>query len=450
MNFAKDPPMSMLLLAAADPGLSLFERMVEPFRYHPIPLLVSTIMGAMLGLVGCFVVLRRMALLGDALSHAVLPGVVLAFIVINAFAEKVTGTLEMTGLFMGALFAGLLTTGGVSLIARHTRVKEDSAIGIAFTAMFAIGVIMISSMPKGAHFDLKCFLWGEVLAIKEDDVLTMTVVSVAVLALVLLFYRPLKLMSFDPQMAAAAGLPVHFLHYLLMGMLSAVIVAALQSVGVIMSVAMLITPAAIAYQLTNRFGVMLVLSAAAGGASALLGLDLAFVNDWPPGPAMVVVATILFALTMAFAPEYGVLSKAIRRRRVRAHILEEDVLKWLRNLGSEAELTRVQTAMGTQTSEVQLTTAIDTLAREGAVERTATTVRLTPRGAQQADRLVRSHRLWETYLADKGVPQERIHEEAERLEHAHDIAEEVAAELGHPEIDPHGEPIPKGNASADS
>jgi Mn-dependent DtxR family transcriptional regulator len=271
-----------------------------------------------------------------------------------------------------------------------------------------------------------------------------------VVVTVLLFYRPLKLMSFDPQMAAAAGLPTTFLHYLLMGMLSAVIVAALQSVGVIMSVAMLITPAAIAYQLTNRFGVMLALSAAAGAVSALLGLDLAFVNDWPPGPAMVVVATGLFLVTMALAPEYGILSKAIRRRRVRAHILEEDVLKWLRNAGSRAELANLQRVVSIEGGEPQFSAALETLAREGALVREDRFVRLTEEGGRRADLLVRSHRLWETYLAEQGVPQERIHEEAERLEHAHDLAEEVADELGHPAVDPHGEPIPERSSTMDT
>lgn len=277
---------SLLTILAADATtIQWTERFSAPFLYHREPLLVSTIMGAILGLMGCFVILRRMALLGDALSHAVLPGVVIAFIVIGALTDTMSGAAEMWGLFLGALLAGLFTTGAVNVIARHSRAKEDAAIGIAFTSMFAVGIVLISSLPRGTHFDLKCYLFGEILAIKHEDVLTVGIVAPAVLFLILLFYRPLKLMCFDPQMAAAAGLPTQFLHYLLMGLLSAVIVAALQSVGVIMSVAMLITPAAIAYQLTNRFGTMLTLSALAGAVSALLGLMLAFNLNWPPGPA---------------------------------------------------------------------------------------------------------------------------------------------------------------------
>src|SRR5690606_34355634 len=185
----------------------------------------------------------------------------IAFLIISGLAVGggggyIGGTGEATGLFMGALIAGLFTTLGINLVARHSRVKEDTAIGIVFTAMFAIGVVLVSLFPRGTHFDLQCFLFGEPLAIGKNDLYTALVVSPLVLASVIVFYRPLKLVSFDPQMAAAGGVPVQFVHYLLMTLLSATVVTALQSVGVIMSVAMLITPAAIAYQLTNRLTVM--------------------------------------------------------------------------------------------------------------------------------------------------------------------------------------------------
>lgn len=433
--------MRSLLLAADTFDIGWWDRVAFLFQHQHEPLIVSMLMGATLGLVGCFVVLRRMALLGDAISHAVLPGVVIAFLIIGSFTRTVSGSAEMGGLFLGALLAGLLTTGGVNLITRHSRVKEDSAIGIAFTAMFAVGVILISSLPRGAHFDLQCFLFGEVLAIRREDVITALIIAPSVLLLVLLFYQPLKLMSFDPQMAAASGLPTQFLHYLLMGVLSAVIVAALQSVGVIMSVAMLITPAAIAYQLTNRFWIMLTLSALAGMISSILGMILAFGWNWPPGPTMVVVATVLFLGTMAFAPEYGQVARFIRRRRVRAHILREDVLKELAKAES-ADVPTLSARVGLASTDQEIEATLRALTAAQLVEREGTIARLTPAGHQHAERLVRSHRLWETYLAEHNVPHERIHEVAEELEHAYDVAEEVAHELGHPEVDPHGERIP--------
>ncbi|HOB72971.1 MAG TPA: metal ABC transporter permease [Phycisphaerae bacterium] len=409
---------------------------------HRLPLVVSTLIGATLGLVGCFVVLRRMALLGDALSHAVLPGVVIAFLIINSAVGTLSGGAGVWGLFGGALLAGLITSLGINLVARHSRAKEDAAIGIVFTAMFGLGVILIGRLPKGTHFDLACFLFGEPLAIGRDDLITACIISPLVIGAIVLFYRPLKLLSFDPQMAAASGVPVLFVHYLLMGLLAATVVAALRSVGVIMSVAMLITPAAIAYQLTNRLVIMLVISAAAGAVSAAVGMVLAFLFNVPPGPAMVLVATGLFAMSMVLAPEYGLLAKALRRRRIRRHILEEDVLKSLTHLPPGADLPAIQGLVGRHVGHEQINATLAGLAADGLVLREAGRSTLSEAGRKRAEQLVRAHRLWETYLAEHNVPEDMLHEVAERLEHAHDLSEELADELGHPEVDPHGEPIP--------
>jgi hypothetical protein len=244
-------------------------------------------------------------------------------------------------------------------------------------------------------------------------------------------------------MAAAAGMPVQFIHYLLMALLSATVVTALQSVGVIMSVAMLIVPAAIAYQLTNRLAVMLVISSAAGAVSALAGMTLAFPFNIPCGPAMVLVATTLFIATMAFAPEYGLIAKALRRRRSGRHILEEDVLKSMTRLGPQAAPAGIHGVVGRHVPESRIKSTLARLTGQGLLRALADgAFALTDAGRGRAEQLVRSHRLWETYLAEHNVPQERVHEVAEQLEHAHDLAEELADELGHPQVDPHGEPIP--------
>lgn len=418
-------------------------------RYHPVQLLVSILIGATLGLVGCFVVLRRMALLGDALSHSVLPGVAIAFLVISRLAaarQEAGGAIgaagEVWALSLGALLAGLLTTLGINVVARHSRVKEDTAIGIVFTAMFAIGVVLVSLFPRGTHFDLQCFLWGEPLAIKQHDLYVTLVVALTVVLTLGIFYRPLKLVSFDAQMAAASGVRVQFIHYLLMTLLSATVVTALQSVGVIMSVAMLITPAAIAYQLTNRLVIMLLISAAAGAVSAAAGMVLAFAANLPPGPAMVLVATALFAATMAFAPEYGVIAKAVRRRRIRRHILEEDVLKSLARLGPNADVAAIRTIVGQHVTPAEVEGTLSELGTQGLVTRAEGRSTLSANGQQRAENLVRSHRLWETYLAEHNFPQDLLHPVAEKLEHVHELAEELADELGNPQTDPHGEPIP--------
>ncbi|HEX7010299.1 MAG TPA: metal ABC transporter permease, partial [Phycisphaeraceae bacterium] len=260
--------------------------------------LCSMLVGTACGVLGCFVVLRRMALIGDALSHAVLPGVVIAFML--------SGSAEVTGLLLGALFAGLTTAVLINLVSRFSRTKEDSAIGIVFTALFALGIILISGLPRGTHFDLKCFLFGDPLAVGEADLWMMAVICPAVVGVVALLYHRLKLVSFDPVVAAAMGISVAAYHYLLMGLLSATVVAGLKTTGVILVVAMVITPASAAYQLTNRFWLMLTLAGAFGAASALAGMALAFMTNSPTGPAMVVVAMILFMLAVALSPTHGV------------------------------------------------------------------------------------------------------------------------------------------------
>jgi ABC-type Mn2+/Zn2+ transport system permease subunit len=393
-------------------------------------------------MLGCFVVLRRMALIGDALSHAILPGVVLAFILLGMFTTHIDGFVGVWGLFLGALLAGLVTAVGISWISRSARIKDDSAIGIVFTAMFALGVVLISLQPKGTHFDLTCFLFGSPLAIKGQDMLSIAIIAPLVLVYIFLGYRGLKILSFDPQLAEAVGIRVDRMHYLFMGFLAATVVSALRTVGVIMSVAMLITPAATAYQLTNRLSTMLALSAFFGAASATLGFLLAFLFNLPTGPSMVLVATLFFLIALALGPEYGLLSRMRRRYLVRLHIAEEDIIKALVKLPN-FRLSReaLFTALNS-TPRGLLEKAIAKLTREGFLKHDGALLILQAGGQARGQMLVRSHRLWESYLASQQVPPEQWHEMAERLEHAHEITDDIAADLGHPERDPHGSPIP--------
>ena len=382
-----------------------------------------------------------MALIGDALSHAVLPGVVVALLL--------TGSAGVPGLLLGALLAGLLTAVLVNLVSRYSRTKEDSAIGIVFTALFAVGIILVSSLPRGTHFDLKCFLFGDPLAVGRDDFWMMVSIGAAVLVIVGLLFHPLKLLSFDPVVAAAMGLPVALLHYLLMGMLSATVVAGLKATGVVLVVAMLITPASAAYQLSNRLAGMLFLSGLFGAVSAAAGMSLAFVTNAPTGPAMVVVATVLFALAMFLSPSHGVVFEWLRRRRLSRHIAEEDLLRAVYKLsepsraaGSPAP-TLADVARETHLAVRRLQSLVRTRGVRELVHFDQGHLTLTEAGARRAAEMVRAHRLWESYLADRaGLSPELIHETADRLEHAHELSDEVDAALGHPKHDPHGAVIP--------
>lgn len=436
--------MTSTLLLAQEQAVTLItwqERLLLPFQDHRMQLLCSVLIGGVLGLLGCFVVLRRMSLIGDAISHAVLPGVVIAFLLIG------TG---ITGLLVGALLAGIATAIGISLVTRFSRAKEDAAIGIVFTAMFAIGVILISRLPSGAHFDLKCFLFGDPLAVQAEDLISVLSITPIVLGVIILLFRPLKLLSFDPTLAQTLGFNTTALHYTLMILLSASIVAALRSVGVIMAVAMLITPAATAYQLTNRMSRMLTIAGIVGAFSAGLGMFLAFLLNNPPGPMMVVVATLIFALAMAFSPERGIIVAWHRRRQMRARIVDEDVLKELARitLGERPEPPPLAAALA-PTPATDVHASVQRLRRAGLLSGATATPELTDPGRQRALELLRAHRLWETYLAEHDVDPAYLHDVAERLEHAPGIAEKLAETMGQPETDPHGQPIPAAPSSPD-
>jgi ABC-type Mn2+/Zn2+ transport system permease subunit/Mn-dependent DtxR family transcriptional regulator len=415
---------------------------LAPFTEHWWQQTATSLLAAVaLGVLGCFVVLRRMALIGDALSHAVLPGVVVALLL--------TGSTGVPGLLLGALLAGLVTAVLVNVVSRYSRTKEDSAIGIVFTALFALGVILISSLPRGTHFDLRCFLFGDPLAVGREDFWMMLSIAVVVLTIVGLLYHPLKLISFDPVVAAAMGLPVMILHYLLMGMLSATVVAGLKATGVVLVVAMLITPASAAYQLSNRLSTMLFLSALFGAVSAAGGMSLAFVTNSPTGPAMVVVATLIFGLAMLFSPGHGIVFDKLRRWQLSRHIAVEDLVRAVYKHGETPHLpdSRAVSIEHVAREMNRIPQEIHALLKSRVVRELVRQVegglKLTEAGLHRAAEMVRAHRLWESYLADRAkLPPEFIHETADRLEHAHELSDEVDAALGHPEHDPHGARIP--------
>lgn len=412
--------------------MSFWENVLLVFTSFRLELFTSMLSGATCGLIGCFVILRRMALIGDALSHSILPGVVIAFMLAG------TGPLAM---FLGAMLAGFLTTLCISFLERHNRVKEDSAIGVAFAVFFAVGIILISSLPRGTHFDLKCYLFGNPLAVQPSDLEMMMAVGVLVCASVILFYRPLFLTSFDPIMATTVGIDVKRVHYLLMSLLAATVVASLLTVGVIMVVAMIIAPGLVAYQLTDRLPVMLVLAFVVGAVSAGLGFVVSFALNWPPGPTMTVVAGILFLIALFFSPKYGVLFQWYRHHRARVHFLEEDILKYAaRHYPEGMDLERLAEILGVETR--RLLRYVRRLVRRNMVSLRDGKVALTGAGKVLANEVLRAHRLWESYLAHKGIDIHKVHDIAEALEHAHQMADELDDALGSPKEDPHGKEIP--------
>jgi manganese/iron transport system permease protein len=275
----------------------------EPFSYEYMrtAVWVCALVGAVCGLLSGFVTLKGWSLLGDALSHAVVPGVALAYLAGLPF-------------ILGAFTSGLLAAAAMSFVKIKSPVREDAVIGIVFTAFFALGLLLISLFP--AALDLKTIVFGNVLSISPGDVAQLVAISLLCLAILAVKWRDLLLFSFDPAQARVLGLNPRRLHLLLLLLLSATTVAALQAVGALLVVAMLITPGATAYLLTDRFGRMLLLGAAIGALTASAGAYASYFLDGATGGCIVVLQTLVFLSVFFIAPKHGFL--AARRLRLAA------------------------------------------------------------------------------------------------------------------------------------
>ena len=278
-------------------GILFFLDALSRYQYLQNAMVAGVLVGIICGITGCFIILRGMALMGDAISHAVLPGVAIAYALGFSY-------------FIGAVATGVLTALGIGYVSQKSILKHDTSIGVMFTAAFALGVVLIT-MRRGTGVDLWHILFGNVLAVSRSDLWMTFIIGVMILAGVLLFYKQLLLSTFDPTMAEAVGLPIHLIHYGLMLMLSLVTVASLKTVGIVLVVAMLVTPGATAYLLTYRLPAMLLLSVVFGVISALLGVYFSFIYDVATGASIVLVASLFFALSFLFSPKHGVLIQRI-------------------------------------------------------------------------------------------------------------------------------------------
>jgi ABC-type Mn2+/Zn2+ transport system permease subunit/Mn-dependent DtxR family transcriptional regulator len=400
-------------------------------------LLASSMVGLMCGMLGCFIVLRNMALIGDALAHAILPGVVVAFVVVG---------YSTIGFFAGSVVAGLLSAAGITWIQHHVKTKNDAAIGIVFTSMFALGVIGISSVSReGVHLDLKDFLFGNVLGVSNEDLYLTAGVTIYVIVSIIVFYRYLFATTFQEVVAQTMGISVKMIHYFLMLMLSFAVVASLGTVGVILVVAMLITPASTALLLSNRLQNVLAIAAVIGLLSAVMGLVLSILFEAPPGPSMAVVATFFYILAVFFSPKKGLIFSYFQKKKLQRKIQIEDILKEGLKLQNKGNLSFPKLREKLGYSKSLLKKLLTQLSYKNFLKYENNKITLSQKGKDEALRLVRAHRLWETYLVNQiGLSAEQIHEDAEKYEHllSEDLLDEVDATLGFPREDPHGSPIP--------
>ena len=402
-------------------------------------LLTAVMVGVTCGILGCFIVLRNMSLLGDALSHAILPGVYFAFLLFG---------YSTLGFFWGSTIAGLVAAVLITWIQVKARTKSDAVIGIVFTAMFSIGVIGISTLnaEQGVHLDLKDFLFGNILGLTPSDLWISLGVLCSTVLSVISFYRYFFISSFQPIVAQTMGIHTAAIHYYLMLLLSIAVVSTIRSVGVILVISLLIAPAATALLWSDKLKKVILISATLGVLSSIVGFILAIAKDLPPGPSIVLVNTIIYGMSIFFNTRSGLLVKYWKRRTLNKQIEKEDILKALlkfegKNL-STADFLKLS---GFKMAQLRPLIGDGCIVLHISDSNKVDQIKLTAKGHQMAETLTRAHRLWETYqVHEMGLSGTQIHDEADRVEHLlkGEILDELDKDLGFPQADPHGSPIP--------
>jgi manganese/zinc/iron transport system permease protein len=419
------------------------------------------------GTIGSFLVLRRMSLLGDAISHSILPGLALAFII--------TGTRSPAAMLVGALAVGLLTAAMTSGVRRLGRIPEDAALGVVFSSLFAVGVLLITWVANSVDLDPSCVLYGlledvwldmvplatrsietptgpasQVLVEVPRALLWQSGLMLANIALIIMLFKELRLTSFDPGLATSLGINAAVVRFILLTAVTTTTVVSFEAVGSILVVAMLVAPGATAQLFTDRLDRMVLLSGAFGAAAAILGCLAAIHFNASSAGMIATVAGAQFLLAALVAPRYGVLARFIRRARLSLRIAREDVLGLLYRLHESADSPSLRAIPAEQvhrsvSTPLRARIASAQLRRRGLIERSdANELALTTRGVESAAKIIRAHRLWETYLAKNiPLPLDHLHEPSERIEHflSGEIQERIAAEVGQ-KPDPHGKSIP--------
>jgi manganese/zinc/iron transport system permease protein len=414
-------------------------------------ILIGSVVAGACSLVGCFLLLRRMAMLGDAISHAVLPGIAIAFLL--------TGSRSSLPMFLGAAALGVITALLVQVLHRNGRVQNDAAIGVTFTSLFAIGVILISLYASQVDLDTDCVLYGvielaplDTLQIGQTDIgprafWQMAIIFALVAAAIVALFKELKITSFDPELATALGINAGLMHYILMALVSVTTVGAFEPVGAILVVAMLVVPPATAYLLTDDLKAMLWLSLLCGVLSSALGYWLAYRFDASVAGAMTVAGGLLFTGAFVFSPRHGVLTKRWSQRRLSQRVAGEDALQMLwRQAESTAGATMnsASLANATRTGDSAARRTLEGLKKQGLTQKDNEGWTLTQNGHHKAQELVHRHRVYEAFLENLGYPEDHVHDAADRVEHflPAEIVEEVDQAAGNPQTDPHGKIIP--------
>ncbi|MEM7230753.1 MAG: metal ABC transporter permease [Planctomycetota bacterium] len=429
-----------------DGELSANERAGAPlFR---MPTYAALLVGLGCGLLGAVVTMRRMALFGDMIGHAVLPGVAVGFVV--------WGTKSTPALLVGALASGFLASGFTRAILAWSRLKEDAALGISLSIFYALGAWLISWITRAPEISAQAsgidrYLFGNPGVVSQGDVISLAVASSVVVLLFVVFYKEIIVSTFDRAFSASVGIRMSWVDTILLVTLTSVIVVSIKILGVVLVVAMLTIPPATAYLLSDHFVRFSLLSAFFGALSGFGGVWISVAFDQNVGPCIVCFAFSLLTASFALSPKHGVISRFLGHQRHSLKVVRENLLSaafrarerhgWT---GGEIPIEAIAAERG---ETVDMTRRLLTKLRGSgwAVVRGDDLV-LSEEGDKRAARIVRSHRLWELFLSrEASLPDDHVHPGAEEIEHYIDEAtlEELETLLEHPERDPHGRSIPK-------
>lgn len=406
----------------------------------------SILITASSAIVGSFTFLKKKALVGDAVAHAVLPGVCLSFIL---YGEK-----NPIVLIIGAFVTGWLALLAIDFISNNSKIKEDTAIGLILSVFFGIGIFLLTIIQKSgnaAQSGLDSFLFGKAASLVGNDVLTFSIVAIILLVVVVALFKELTLISFDVDFANTVGLPVKALELVLTTLTVLAVVVGIQAVGVVLMAAMLITPAAASRFWTEKIQTMIWLAAIFGAFSGISGAYISYIApSMPTGPWIVIVISSIAMFSFFFAPRRGIIYRGYKQSRIRKQIGDENILKALYQLGEEKQdffdgysVDGILNKRSFKPGE--LSKGLRRLKREGYLQHRNSLWELTPEGKTKGQRVVKLHRLWEVYLTlYLRIAPDHVHEDADTIEHI--LTPELEARLekllNYPTKDPHESEIP--------
>ncbi|WP_321324140.1 iron chelate uptake ABC transporter family permease subunit [Thiomicrorhabdus sp.] len=434
---------------------SVWENLLTFWQFEDMNAVWVLFGGVLLGMsasvIGAFAFLRKRSLIGDALAHAALPGVMMAFLLFQ--------TRDPWVMFLGAVTSSFIGFFLIDWLPKNTKIKPDAALAITLSFFFALGLMLLSYI-QGLNIENKSgldkILFGQAAAMTQDDIRLLGYVAVTILLAVGLFFQKLRLITFNRNYARTLGVNVQAYELLLALLIVMSVVVGLQLVGVVLMAAVLLTPIAAARFWSNELSHLLVLSAIIGGVSAIISTQVSYIAPaMPTGPWMVVSLSALFFISLLFAPNKGLIKKHLEHKQLRQKVAEENILRTLyklleRNTLEQQDFNQadIQALRSVPSSDLQKTLKL--LCKKQLIESSSRGFRMTPQGLELATQLTRRHRLWENYLNEQAeLTPEQVHKQAERIEHILTAEQEqqLALELANANSDPHGNPIPANNSS---